>query len=226
MNLSFFQRDTASGFMTTVVLAANLLSVPAAIADERRAEQLWTQFRQTYPYHLQMIGLSDADKAGERILIVSEPPPWFNKRDVEKYFRGQLGDAYRQAAVKRRRVGVDGWVEDVVVRLAGQRSLDESWLRSQVDELHRELFGTAYKASALRLPVRALTAGDAVAPPNIQSRPGEINKWFFEDQLKLISLTTGEEEVLRTLLIRGRPDTYFSKQQPLNRAGCPNLPPT
>jgi hypothetical protein len=38
-------------------------------------EEQWKAFRDQYPYHVQVVGLSAAASDGHRLLLISEPPP-------------------------------------------------------------------------------------------------------------------------------------------------------
>jgi hypothetical protein len=181
----------------------------AVLADEIQAKKIWTQFRQSFPHSIQIVGLSAHDSKKERVLLISEPPPWFGGNDLDSYFAGLFGKSLRGISVERQPVGVDGWVNDLVVRFDGAAN-DDNWTNLKINELHRELYGSTYKAGALRLPIQ-LPKNGLLGPPNLAPRATELKKWLLDDDNELTSLTTGQPFQLRKLLTDGNPGTYFSK---------------
>jgi hypothetical protein len=70
----------------------------------------WQMFRSAHPFHTQVVALSKAQSDGHRTLIISEPPPTVQLADVVK-----LSPRLASAKVKQMRIGVDGWVRDIVI---------------------------------------------------------------------------------------------------------------
>lgn len=171
------------------------------------AVELWRQFRAAFPNHLQVTALSARDSRNERVMLISEPPPWFGAGDIASSLRDYFGSSLRSSYVKEHAVGVDGWVRDVLIRFES-RPGDEDTIRSRLDRINRDLFGTTYKTSALRLPV--VMPVDMLAPPNLTPRATELKDWLLGDQVRLTSLTGGEQSQLERLLCNGKPDTYFT----------------
>jgi hypothetical protein len=110
---------------------------------------VWEQFRQTYPFHTQLVALSEPDSDGHRIMILSEPPPHVTVGALEKV----LGRAALKSQILKHPVGFDGWVKDIVIEL---EALPESRINELVSAVHWYAFGTTYKASALMLPATGL----------------------------------------------------------------------
>src|SRR5438067_2855508 len=75
----------------------------------------WREFRRTHPYHTQVIALSRPDNAGLRTLIVAEPPPHVTLNSL-----AAVDPALGQPIVMKHRVGMDGWVKDVVYRISAR----------------------------------------------------------------------------------------------------------
>lgn len=106
----------------------------------------WRQFRAVYPYHVQVLALSEAASDGSRSLIVSEPSPHVTEADV----LAPLAQVLRGHSVQRQRIGYDGWVHDLAISVAGK----EPQLTQALSALYRRLFFTTYKAYILRLPAQ------------------------------------------------------------------------
>ena len=192
--------------LVTLIAACVVTCLPAG-ADELRARTLWSQFRATFPNHLQVVAVSERDKKNERVLLISEPPPWFGGGNINKAFEDYFGTLLRGSNFQKHPIGVDGWAIDALVRFES-RPGDEAWVNSTIDRIYRDLFGTTYKAGALRLPVS--TSRDMQSPPNLTPRAAELKEWLLSDQASLMSLTNGNQFPLNKLLFDGKPDTYFA----------------
>lgn len=184
-----------------------ILGTPASSMTDDAVDALWRQFRDAFPNHLQVTALSARDNRNERVMLISEPPPWFGGSDLSDALRDYFGSSLRRTYVKEHPVGVDGWVRDVLIRFES-RPGDEDTIKFRLDRINRDLFGTTYKTSAIRLPV-AMPA-DPLAPPNLMPRAIELRDWLLGGQVRLTSLTGGERSQLEKLLCNGKPDTYFS----------------
>ena len=138
-------------------------------AMAQKAAQDWNQFRKVYPYHLQVVAVSQADSGGYRTLIVSEPPPQLTVKDF-----GQISPSLLQRiSIAQHRIGVNGWVRDLVVELP---PMSDEQLTELIDNIHGKLFGTSYKAYAI-----PISYGDATSPHidlNLHVTSAELNKWL------------------------------------------------
>ena len=135
-------------------------------------QQEWQNFRQAYPYHLQVVAVSSPHGDGGRTLIVSEPPPHITSEN----FREISPDLLGQASTARHRIGVNGWVRDLVVQLPPMSSQQLSEL---LDNIHHKLFGTTYKAYAIPIPEGPVR----LTPVNLDLHvtSGELWKWLVGD---------------------------------------------
>src|SRR2546422_4198184 len=124
----------ASGFSFIATLHVN--------ADEE-AIQEWKAFRKEFPFHIQTIALSPPSKSGFRTVIVSEPPPDATLDGIKNAAPVTMA----AAAVMQHPIGVDGWVKDVVATIPQNSAA----LSNEITSLSSYLFGTSYKAYALRL---------------------------------------------------------------------------
>ncbi|MDB5579588.1 MAG: hypothetical protein JWR80_4764 [Bradyrhizobium sp.] len=181
-----------------------------AFADEKSARDLWRNLREVHPFHVQMIALSDRDSSDERVLILSEPPPWAQRKQLAEQLKNFFGaQQMLSVQVLRHPIGFDGWVEDVVVRLRQSAKADDVWLRAKLTDLHERFFGTAYKATVTRLPIKPRVA-PALAPPSMDVRAVELKAYLMDGKPLLQPGTGGPQTALDTVLQNGQPDTYFS----------------
>jgi hypothetical protein len=130
---------------------------------------VWRDFREAYPYHIQTLALTDVDSEGRRILIISEPPPGITIARLKNVSPAALQDM----AVLKHGIGYDGWVEDIVVSLPATSRAE---LASLIDSLHRELFGTTYKATVVPLPTRPPEVSKASLDLRVPTR--ELGYWI------------------------------------------------
>lgn len=129
----------------------------------------WQHFRAAYPYHIQAIALSDKDADGARVMIISEPPPSVNLDNIQ-----EIDPAFRQASTERQRLGVDGWVKDVVIELP---PLDGVTLNAIVNRLQVRLFGTAYKGYVMSIPTE--DTRPQLRKLNLRVTSGDLKSWVF-----------------------------------------------
>ena len=138
-----------------LVYIAMLLSLAPSIAMAQNPEfvKLWGQFRASHPYHIQIVGLSQPDESQHRLLLISEPPPHVTLEGVIALNQPILSNLF----VKSNRIGFDGWTKDILIDLP---PMDDQDLRVLVDQLHRYLFGTSYKAYAVPIPYPDKSEGE------------------------------------------------------------------
>jgi hypothetical protein len=149
----------ASVFVLTVVAAP-----PADAAPSDHAN--WKQFRSEHPYHVQGVALSAAAADG-RTLIIAEPPPWTTLRALQEGWPRE----FNGAVLEKQRVGVNGWVADVVTHVPPQDAATEEL----VAQLSGFLFKTAYKSYAL--PIAAAPRRPGV-DLDVSVSTGQLARWF------------------------------------------------
>ena len=130
--------------MRSTALAAALVAAAASIASASEEAAAWKRFRDEYPYHIQTLAVSAPDEAGRRVLVISEPPPGTELERLQAAHAAEFVDA----GVQRQPIGVNGWAADIVITLA---PMAEARLQELVRELTAELFGTSYKAHAVKI---------------------------------------------------------------------------
>jgi hypothetical protein len=124
------------------ILSALTLGVStSAFADVRED---WMAFRRQFPYHAQVIAFSRPAADGTRTVVISEPPPSVTFDAIASRYQGRI----RSPKVFEHRLGFDGWVRDVA---GGVPAADDAALRTLVEDLSRDLFGTSYKAYSVEI---------------------------------------------------------------------------
>lgn len=151
------------------VLLLALCGRPAP-AQQTDGPPEWKAFRATYPYHTQSIAVGDPGADGSRLMVISEPPPAFALNDIVSIDSSVL----RDARVYRHRIGWDGWVRDVVVRLP---RMQREALNELLAQTHLVLFGTTYGARVINL--EALPKIETkVLGSDIAVRYNELRQWL------------------------------------------------
>lgn len=149
--------------------------------------EVWTAFRKSYPYPIQTVAVQNGAN-GDHVIIISEPPPHVTKADLTALLPGVI--------FYRHRIGDDGFVTDAVARVQGS----EQSIQGLIADLHRVLYFTAYKASALQLPT-----------PSVFDRPRpKLDVSIASDDLQTWILSTTSTPVMFQPLIGGG-DVRFSE---------------
>lgn len=178
-------------------LASEVLQRQQPAATPMRGD--WQQFRRTFPYHTQVIALSDPAADGTRTLIVSEPPPHVTASDVLV----SLAPVLRRHRLEKQILGFDGSVTDLVAAVSGS----EKEIAAAISVLYRKLFSTSYKAYVLRLPVRPTTTRFDL---DLDVTATEIRKWLTQDG-ELFSPVEGGPSVAASELFKlATPAVYRS----------------
>jgi hypothetical protein len=162
------ERQVAARGAALVALQDDLVKrqLPAETPREAYAEA----FRKTFPFHTQVLALSSASADGSRTLIVSEPPPDLTLSDVLT----PLAKILRNHVLHRTKVGNDGWIEDVVVSIAGS----DAEISSALSAESRRLFGTSYKSYVLPLPAKRSTQAYNF---DLSVTAAELRQWLAND---------------------------------------------
>ena len=114
----------------------------------------WVEFRISHPSPYQSFVV--ADKGSESVIIISEPPPNFSREQLDSALRALFGDGLLQLSRFHWPTGVDGWLEDVVIRVRPSGDEKEqvtagkqfavwqasSWIIARLRLLHQLFFHT------------------------------------------------------------------------------------
>lgn len=189
---------TALAALGAAVAAAVLLVLPAPAAEvergsavqsrfeprcDRPACQVWRDFRAARPYPVQT--LAARVQGAELVLVISEPalPP----DELAPLVRTLFGTDLLQLTGYRWRIGLDGWLEDAVLRLRWDATdadpLRQPLLRDRLAVLASRLWGSA-AGLMLESIDQPLAARARSAAPNLELRPTELAQWLQDPQLR------------------------------------------
>lgn len=176
--------------------------------DERgrtRSDDLWKGFRRTFPFHSQVIALSEPESDNSRTLIISEPPPHVTLGNILSAIGG---DFLLNHQIKKQAIGYDGWVKDVVVAVKG----NDQELSAMVSRLNQRLFFTSYKSYTLKLPVKI---GATTPDLNLTVTPEELKQWVVDNGEQFFPVEGGKAETLANLAAEQSSGVYVSRQRGL-----------
>ncbi len=93
---------------------------PRGLASHCRAEatlcDAWVQFRRRVPWPYQALGAREAGN-GEYLVVISEPPPTATRAELDALVAAIFGGTLREAGRARFPTGIDGWLEDTLLRV-------------------------------------------------------------------------------------------------------------
>lgn len=170
-----------------------------------QSEDLWRGFRRTFPFHSQVVALSDAATDGSRTLIVSEPPPHVTVGNILTTVGGELLLSHQ---VRKHPIGYDGWVKDVAIAVKG----DDDALQSMLSRLHQRLFFTSYKSYTLKLPASVKAMPFDL---NLTVTPEEMKQWVVDEREQFFPVEGGNAVTLTTLAAERSSGAYVSKRRGL-----------
>lgn len=168
-------------------------------------DDMWRGFRQTLPFHSQVIALSEATTDGSRTLIISEPPPHVSLPDI---LTSVGADLLLNHQVKKQRIGYDGWVKDVAIAIKG----DNDALQAMLSRLNQRLFFTSYKSYTLKLPVKIRTEKLDL---NLTVTPAELNQWIISEAEQFFPVEGGPAETFQSLSRQQSSGVYVSHKRGL-----------
>lgn len=170
------------------------------LPSKTSSENLWKQFRKTFPYHSQVLALSAPASDGSRTLIVSEPPPHATLGGI----LFPVGALLLNHSVKKQEIGYDGWAKDVVIALSGT----DREVASLVSELNRQLFGTSYKSYVLPLP--AQTPAASPFDLDLKVTVDELNTWVLDGREVFVPVEGGEAMAATSVFTQPDCGVYYS----------------
>ena len=177
-----------------LLLSGTMVAAWAAGSDVGHAASVWREFRATHIFHSDLIGITEPNSAGERVLIIAEPPP----RTTLARIRQALGPYASNVQAFSHEVMHGGTVTDVAATL--KPSIDSDALVRMTQVLHETLFGTARRAGLVQLPVEA----PRIAGPSLDLHVSayELEQFLFADSSKLSANPLDAPLPLRALLGR------------------------
>lgn len=168
----------------------------------QQAKQEWENFRETYPYHLQTVALSEPLEDGCRILLISEPPPHLD----EEYFQLLADDLGEEVKFPVYPVGYDGWVGDVLITLPPLNDLELS--EKILPKLYFDLYGTTYKANIPSLPVEP--PAENAQTLDLSISVAELHQWTKNGGYLFKPILGGNSQELNQILTEGNDGVFIS----------------
>lgn len=161
--------------------AAKPFAPTCAAADAACAA--WVTFRRSHPFPYQAIAAGNLPD-GKVVVVVSEPPPRMERAALDQLAKSAFGPSSR---VQRNRwmIGVDGWLEDLVVsfeRPPGDDANAASFLRDGTALLASALFGTTFGTEVEQITQRR--PGELkLASASYHVTPKELGTWMRDASL-------------------------------------------
>lgn len=144
-------------------------------------DTLYADFRSHFRFHYQTIGEAAFDD-GSCLLLISEPPPYFNADTIAQIF----SQFTHSVETKKHPVGYDGKITDLLVVLGNTTERNRTRL---VKELSQAVYLSDYKPNVTSLPVehgRSYFVDDTI---DYQITLYEFNDWFMEKGEEFFTLS-------------------------------------
>jgi len=170
-------------FSAFIFISLIASSVDAKIKNEQN--KIWKEFRNIFPFHIQLIGVSGPMNDGNSMIIISEPPPYVTISGFEKLFPKQFIDVYKM----KHPIGYDGWVKDLIIIF---RPLSISELDLFLTQIQLYVFQTTYKATIVNLPISKSNLPSSINL-NLQVSAEELKQWLIDESEEFISVNTGDK---------------------------------
>jgi hypothetical protein len=145
----------------------------------------WIKFRTTHPWPYQSIAA--ARRGDETVVILSEAPPNLSRAEVSELIRATFGDTLIGISRLRWQTGLDGWLEDAVIRIktpvmsnvdAGSAPKDiPQSVADRLTVIAQIFFGTADGFQVDDVDMVA-SAADRCRVGDIEAGPAEIARWL------------------------------------------------
>ena len=144
-------------------------------------DTLYADFRSHFRFHYQTIGEAAFDD-GSCLLLISEPPPYFNADTIAQIF----SQFTHSVETKKHPVGYDGKITDLLIVLGNTTERNRTRL---VKELSQAVYLSDYKPNVTQLPVehgRSYFVDDTI---DYQITLYEFNDWFMEKGEEFFTLS-------------------------------------
>ena len=144
----------------------------------QQKDTLYADFRANYRFHFQTIGKALFED-GSCMLLVSEPPPYFNADTIKQIF----SKFTHSVESKNHPVGYDGHITDLVILLANATVENVDHL---VKDLSAALYLSDYKPNTMPLPVENPRQYFTEENIDYQITLYEFNDWFMENDEEFV----------------------------------------
>ncbi|WP_427500898.1 hypothetical protein ACQE3E_17700 [Methylomonas sp. MED-D] len=184
--------------------------------------KIWEGFRNEHPFPYQSFAIAPS-LDGTLVLVISEPPPTIPKAKLEELIRVAFGEDLLHYTNRRWFIGIDGWLEDVVLQLksgAPQFSANpenDPAILDRVAVLQKVLFGTTFGGVLERADNNYAETALSSAP-DIGATPAELHQWTAVSSTLWMNLNFSEDDAsssLDTLLQADAAGSYIDADRQL-----------
>ncbi len=149
----------------------------------------WTEFRRAHPYPYQAFAAKPVNRGRELAIVISEPSAARSKAELKRIIETAFGEDLLSLQAFRWKIGIDGWVEDLVMKVrfspraasrgkaAETAPLDDPLLRDRIALLHFALYGTAY-GGRLETIKASSDRNERAGTPNVRISAKELHDWM------------------------------------------------
>ena len=169
-------------------------------------DTLYADFRSHFRFHYQTIGEAAFDD-GSCLLLISEPPPYFNADTIAQIF----SQFTHSVETKKHPVGYDGKITDLLVVLGNTTERNRTRL---VKELSQAVYLSDYKPNVTSLPVehgRSYFVDDTI---DYQITLYEFNDWFMEKGEEFFPLSDTSNRVTVSQMFKEQLTGVFFSRVP------------
>lgn len=167
-------------------------------------DTLYADFRRNFRFHYQTIGEAAFDD-GSCLLLISEPPPYFNADTIAQIF----SQFTHSVETRKHPVGYDGKITDLLIVLGNTTERNRTRLTK---ELSQALYLSDYKPNVTSLPVehgRTYFVEDTI---DYQITLYEFNDWFMEKGEEFFQLSdTAHKVTISDMFEQQLTGVYFSR---------------
>ena len=184
-----------------LLVLTSLVLIGSTSGAQSDFDGYWLQFRQRFPYHVQILALTP-EVEGYQAVIISEPPPHVS---VELF---QAVTGISQVYIKEQKMGVDGYIRDLLCVIP---AMDNKELESLLLTIHDYLFFSTYKAEIVEwpLPPKGRTKASAY---DIEVSFAEIDKWLIKDNRYFMPVLGGKLMSFQEIFSNTLDGVYISEK--------------
>ncbi|MEM6252794.1 MAG: hypothetical protein AAF821_07720 [Cyanobacteria bacterium P01_D01_bin.156] len=155
---------------------------------------VWSEFRRPYPYPTQRIAAKIVNDE-EMILVISEPPNNLDKQQWRRLIESTFKRDLLEYQTFKWMIGVDGWVEDIVLRVKKpdveqeEDLLNDRLTRDRIALLNIAMFGSSLGATIEPIDANG-SMQNLVKIPNLRLSADEVLGWVTDRQIDWQPLNT------------------------------------
>jgi hypothetical protein len=175
------------------------------------ANTAWLHVRQAYPNHSQTLAQCENKLTGERVIVLTEPPPHLVRGNAESIVKALFSVPISSVQHKRHALGYDGWTEDLVIVARPRTTEQVKALSDGLALLSMFAYGSSYKAEVEDI-TRLAPAKYWEAPPAVEVTAEELFSWLLGPKAEmLVPLDGGDGATLKERAARKETGAYQSE---------------